>query len=297
MRVDLFSNSRVQDGAAEYLHLDPSHVRVWPGNARQREYLTILNCEDLIDSIKHEGQNHSPVMVRRIPGDRFYFELIVGTRRHFAASYIQETFNPEIKLLAKVVNMTDEEAFRAADAENRARSDVSAIERARNYADALQRFYGGKQSRMAEAMNVSKSWLSRMLTVATIPDDVLRAFASPTDLDTTRAYKLATALADEKLGPEIRRRARDLAAAQSERAGVMPIPASEVLKRLLERPRQPSGDNIRIWSSQRGAVALTLEKKDRRGLTLLVHRNSGATQDELVAAFRQALQDEIGSEI
>lgn len=42
-----------------------------------------------------------------------------------------------MKLLAQVADLDDEAAFRLADIENRARKDVSDIERARNYAAAL----------------------------------------------------------------------------------------------------------------------------------------------------------------
>ena len=65
-------------------------------------------------------------------------------------------------------DLDDEAAFRLADIENRARKDVSDIERARNYAAALEAHYGGKAVRMAERLKLSKGWLSKMLKAATI---------------------------------------------------------------------------------------------------------------------------------
>ena len=50
----------------------------------------------------------------------------------------------------EIRELTDEEAFRLSDIENRAREDISDFERARDYLRALDAYYGGKQQEMAE---------------------------------------------------------------------------------------------------------------------------------------------------
>ena len=57
----------------------------------------------------------------------------------------------------------DEEAFRLADLENRARDDLPDFERAKDYLRALSAYYEGRQKTMAERLKVSESWLTRYL--------------------------------------------------------------------------------------------------------------------------------------
>src|SRR3546814_18613675 len=78
--------------------------------------------------------------------------------------------------------MTDEEAFRIADIENRAREDLSDLERARDYLRALDAYYEGRQKVMAERINVKESWLSRYLDLARLPVELMVAFPNPQDL-------------------------------------------------------------------------------------------------------------------
>ena len=178
------------------LLLDPARVRIWPGNARHQASLTEENCRDLIDSIVAEGGQKVPVVVRRVGDDPAYdYELIAGTRRHWSISWLRANNYPETQLLAQVQNLDNESAFRLADLENRARRDVSDFERARNYREALQSYYGDRQNRMAERLNLSKGWLSKMLTVAALPDWAVAAYASPADIQLKVCYALAQRLA------------------------------------------------------------------------------------------------------
>ena len=91
--------------------------------------------------------------------------------------------------------LTDEEAFRLADIENRDREDISDYERARDYAQAVEHYYDGKQKRMAERLEISEGWLSRYLQLAKLPDEVVAAFASIRDLHEVHARTLKPLLA------------------------------------------------------------------------------------------------------
>ena len=156
------------------LLLDPARVRVWPGNARSYKHLTEESCRELIDSIVAEGGQKVPAVVRRVEGDPAHdYEVIAGTRRHWSISWLRSHSYPDMKFVAQVADLDDEAAFRLADLENRARKDVSDLERARNYAAALKAHYGNNLTRMAERLKLSKGWLSKMLKVARIPDTVI----------------------------------------------------------------------------------------------------------------------------
>ncbi|RZA29843.1 MAG: ParB/RepB/Spo0J family partition protein, partial [Proteobacteria bacterium] len=132
------------------LLLDPARVRVWPGNARSYIHLSEESCRELIASLIAEGGQKVPAIVRRVEGDPLHnYEVIAGTRRHWAISWLRAHSYPDMQFLAQVAQLDDEAAFRLADVENRARSDVSDLERARNYAEALKAHYGNHLTRMA----------------------------------------------------------------------------------------------------------------------------------------------------
>lgn len=280
--------ARITEGDVELRRLDPGCIRPWHGNPRDYGSLSQANCSELIECIAKEGGNRVPVIVRRVPGDNLYLELVAGARRHFAVSHLQRV-DANIMILAQVMTLSDQEAFRIADIENKEREDVSAVERGRNYAWARDTLYDGKQCALAAALGRKEPWVSKYLRIAAIPDEVLAAFAAPTDLAAKPAYKLAQALDDEERRSEIIARAHELAQEQADRKGVDPIAASTVLKRLLKRAGAQESQPLAAWPSKSGQPGLTLQKRGREGLSIVVHKNTDATADELMDFFRQAL--------
>jgi ParB family chromosome partitioning protein len=277
------------------LLLDPARVRNWPGNARSYAHLSEESCRELIDAIIAEGGQKVPAIVRRVEDDPNYdYEVIAGTRRHWAISWLRTNSYPEMQFVAQVANLDDEAAFRLADIENRARKDVSDLERARNYAAALKTHYGNKASRMAERLRVSKGWLSKMLKVAGIPDSIVAAFASPADLQLKPSYALAQALDDKIAASAISRAATALAKEQNARRakGQSCVPANEVLKRLLGAPaRTESGSVLYSTNSAFGRPMLSVQSANRQGVTVRLHAGSGADINDLVSALRDALSE------
>jgi ParB family transcriptional regulator, chromosome partitioning protein len=273
--------------------LDPARVKVWTGNARSHAHLSVENCQELIDAIIAEGGQKVPAIVRRIEGDPDHdFEVIAGTRRHWAIGWLRANSYPDMQFLAQVANLDDEAAFRLADIENRARKDVSDLERARNYAAALRDHYGNHATRMAERLRVSKGWLSKMLKVATIPDAIVAAFASPADVQLKPGYALAQAIDNRDAAKAVTRVAGQIAREQAARreASIPLIPAADVLKRLLTAPAEGlTKSAIHTISSQLGRPLLTIQSSNRQGVTLRLHAGAGADTDEISQAVREAL--------
>jgi ParB family chromosome partitioning protein len=273
----------------EELQLDPSRVSIWSGNARAYDRLTEASTRDLIDSIKAEGRQLFPVIVRPGNAPDHPYELIAGCRRHYAISWLRQNEGDGFPLLARVMNLTDEQAFRLSDIENRARMDVSEFERARNYAWALDAIYGGRLGELASSLAISKSWLSKTVKVGRLPDELVRAFASPDDIQIKPAYELALAFDDPERAPAILRYAQVLAQihetrAPSERA----LSGSEVIKTMLQKRR--GRIRLREWYTDDGKLALTFKRRKPNGLTVLVHPKSGADRKELVRGFEESLE-------
>ena len=278
------------------LLINPARVRLWAGNARIQERLSVETVRDLIDSILAEGGQKVPVAVRHVSGDPDYdYELIAGTRRHFAISWLRANSYPEMKLLAQVADLDDEAAFRLADVENRARKDVSDIERARNYAAALETHYGGKAARMAERLNLSKGWLSKMLKAAAIPDVVLAAFSDLGELTLNPAYALASALDDKARAEAIVAEAEVIASlnAAATAVGSPPLPGATVLKRLMAASTAPvaSVTDMRMEiAGQFGRPILAVKSVTRQGVTLHLPTGAGASDEQLQKALQTVLE-------
>lgn len=293
------SLARIHSGEARQvtqLLLDPARVRVWPGNARLARHLTERNCRALIDSIIAEGGQKVPAVIRRITGDPAHdYEVIAGTRRHWAITWLRANSYPEMRFLAQVLPLDDEAAFRLADLENRARQDISDFERARNYAAAIGEHYGGKQRRMAERLRVSEGWLSKMLQVAALPDGVIDAFASVHDIQLKPAYLLVRAMADKAAGRQIATAARQIAREQEglRAGGRTAIAAGEVLRRLLHaaNPPDPKPDLAALtYMSRLGRPALSVRSANRQGVTIRLHAGCGADPQELASALKAMLE-------
>jgi ParB family transcriptional regulator, chromosome partitioning protein len=215
--------------------VDPARCRIWEGHNRDYAALTEETCADLIESFKAEGRQNFPAIVRRVEADPAHdWEVICGARRHWTVCWMRAHDRPDFRFLVEPRELTDEEAFRLADLENRSRRDLSDYERARDYARAVERYYGGSQQQMAERLEVTKSWLSRYLELARLPAEIVEAFASRHAIGISHAAVLAPLLRADEQRERIIMEAKRLAAERAElvaRGESSPSPAG-VMQRL-----------------------------------------------------------------
>jgi ParB family transcriptional regulator, chromosome partitioning protein len=224
--------------------VDPARCRIWEGHNRDYAALNEETCADLIESFKAEGRQNFPAIVRRVAGDPDYsFEVICGARRHWTVSWMRAHHQADLKFLVEPRELTDEEAFRIADLENRSRRDLSDYERAHDYVRAVERYYGGSQQRMAERLEVSKSWLSRYLDLARLPGEVVAAFASPHVIGISHAAILAPLLRMDDQADRMHAEARRITADQADLSirGESPLSPAAVMQRLTAAARAQVG--------------------------------------------------------
>ena len=215
--------------------VDPAICRIWEGHNRDYEALNEEVCGDLLESLRAQGRQEVPAIVRRVVGNpQFKFEVICGARRHWSVSWLRAHGQPAFQFVVEPRELSDEEAFRVADLENRSRKDLSDYERAVDYARAIERYYDGNQQRMVERLGVTKSWLSRYLELARLPAEILDCFASRSSIGISHAAALAPALHH----PHLRQRVLTEAAAVKDEqrrraeAGEGPLSAAQVVSRL-----------------------------------------------------------------
>lgn len=270
------------------IRLKPAECSVWAGNARDYGLLTEDRLRSLIDSILAENGNRIPVVVRRTPKAELPYELVIGTRRHWAVSWLNAHHYPDIDLVAIIEDIDDEAAFRLADIENREREDISDLERGANYKAAVEAYYDGVQSRMAERVKLSKSSLARYIGLTDLPSSVVNAFHSPMDLQVRHGDKLlplvrnraALALMEE-VAVRIAQEQRARIAAGSDR-----ISGAEVVSRLMQAasaPRRSRSVKTRIEAN--GIGIGQVDRDQGRGLTVTLTPTDLST-DDILAALR-----------
>jgi len=272
----------------------------WQGDPVQRADLTPQSCQALIDDIAARRGNTVPVKVRRTPsGSAQPYEVLIGQRRRFAVQWLNQNGRPDILLKAQIVVMSDEEVFRHLDAEHRERDEGGELERARGYEVAVDRFYGGVQSRMAEALGFSNSQISRLLSLAQLPEEVVRAFPTPDELRVRHAEVLTPLLRRPAQRALILRAAALLAHEQqilSLRHEPL-LPAATVLNRLKQAALTSDGEADVLQMIHIGDICVGSAKPqgpgaDKQGiLAIELAITDQVSLDALFDALRQIIQD------
>ncbi len=277
--------------------VDPTRCRIWDGHNRNYVALNEVNCGDLIESMRAQGRQEVPAIVRRVTDDPLHeFEVICGARRHWTVTWLRANNYPEFKFLIEPRELTDEEGFRLADLENRSRKDLSDYERATDYARAIERYYGGSQQRMVERLEVSKSWLSRYLELARLPPEIIASFGSPQVIRITHAATLAPLLRAPKTRECVLAAAAVLAEEQA--AGTTLKPAA-VMRRLSEAAaerargvKRPSRD-IAVHGPD-GAVIATGHRGRSGSVAISIPRASARNRLHVIQGLADLLDQLLG---
>jgi len=272
------------------LSLQPGDCSVWDGNPRDQPGLSAESCRTLIESIAAEGGNRIPVLVRaNPPGSALPYELLVGSRRRFAVDWLNHNGRPELRLSALLVTLSDEEAFRLADIENRERQDITELDRARSYQAALDRYYGGVQSRMAEALSLSNSQLSRLLALAQLPDEVADAFATRDEIRVRHSEVLTPLLRKDETRERVLAAAREIGGQQQAlaREGERMLSPATVLARLKDAASERVASvphDLAITAGGERVGRIRLNRGQAMVVDLVVNEN--ADIEQLLASLR-----------
>lgn len=282
--------------------VDPARCRIWEHHNRDYGALTYERCADVIEPMIAQGKQEFPAIVRRVAGDPDHdFEVISGARRHWSVTWLRAHNYPDFRYLVEIRSLTDEQAFRLSDIENRAREDLSDLERARDYLKALDLYYGGSQKEMAKRINQSESWLSRYLDLARFHPDLIAAFPDPFELKISHVGQLKPLLKSDGSRAAVMDEARRLKAAREAGEEGQPATAPDVLRLLAgaagreaEKPKPPkapkkTGMDAQVVRSGTGAALLRVEGKDRKSLSLTLFTKGGGTRDEAEQALKDLL--------
>jgi ParB family transcriptional regulator, chromosome partitioning protein len=256
----------------QVVKLDPKLVRQSRWRNRLEGSFTGTPFSELKAEIAEAGENVVPIKVRRIggSGDAPVYEVIYGRRR------LRACLELGLLVSAIVVEMNDEQAFVEAERENRHRADLTPWEQGVFYADALREGLFASQRQMAQKLGVTQPLVSAAVRLASLPEYVVDAFASPLDLQYRWGADLAAAL--EKDPARVQKEAMEV-------ASTVPRPSAKAIVERLTRSTAkvvPENANVHQFKVA-GRTAGTLTVDASGAITLKLRAGVGKTNlaDEL----------------
>jgi len=278
--------------------VDPARCRMWVRHNRRYDMLSEAACADLLESLRSQGEQEFPAIVRRVEGDPdFDYEVICGARRHWSVSHLRQVEHRDIRFLVEERELNDEAAFRLADVENRSRKDICDFERALDYRNAVETYYGGVARRMAERLEVSEVWLSRFLELAKLPKDIVDAFGDIQQLRENHARLIKPLLADAAARPRVMAEAKRLTAQQASLrdAGAALVDPLQVLAALKaaaagEGRAAPPASSASVIANPAGTALFTLKPKGSKRVVLELALDADASNADFQAAFERELE-------
>lgn len=223
----------VSDGKP--LLLDPKTIRVSRWVNRHETSFEDANFEELKAEIQSAGGNVQPIKVRPAsdPVGAERYEIVFGHRRHRACLELG------LKVAAVLEEVDDQVLWSQMERENRSRAPLSAWEQGLMYQRALDAGLFPSLRQLAASIGRDVGDVSKAITIANLPGDVVAAFASPHEIRFADAKPLKDAVA---LAPEV------VAATAKELAKDGARPATKVIQALTQAAKGGVGSSNALSS-------------------------------------------------
>ena len=181
------------EGALPVKRLQPGEIKLSKWANRNEKSFDVPAFELLKREIAAAGENVQPIKVRPIsPEGVVKYELVYGQRRHRACSDLGIAVN------AMVQEMSDQELFLTMDRENRGREDLSPYELGLHYQRALASKLWPSQNVLAKEVGITQAYVSKVLTLAQLPEEVVGAFPSVLEIQVAWGPKLAKRIQESR---------------------------------------------------------------------------------------------------
>jgi ParB family chromosome partitioning protein len=268
------------EGADMVRALDTSLVRRSQWANRHPAEFSSNEFKALTEEIRNAGGNTQPIKVRRVTrvvdGQPEGFEIVFGHRR------FQACVEAGLKVNAVIVeHMTDLELFEAMERENRGRKNLSAWEQGMMYQDALKKGLYPSARKLEDALNINHSDCARALQLAKLPEALVKAFASPLDLQVRWAKPLTDAMQSDP--DSLLAAARKVA---SDRKGLSPL---EIFEQLIGKSVQHADKVHEIIVSGKKAATFRTSPAGRAVIEFEAGFLKPEKQDQLIAMIGKFL--------
>ncbi len=179
------------EGSLPVKKLDPTKVHPSKWANRHTSSFATPEFAALRQDIESAGENVQPIKVRPKAGSAGEYEIIFGHRRH------QACLAAGLYVNAIIEDQADKDLFVTMDRENRDRADLSPFEQGEMYRRALDEGLFPSLRALATEVNADPGNISKAISIARLPPNVLKAFPSPNDIQYRWGSQLQTALQKE----------------------------------------------------------------------------------------------------
>ena len=179
------ATSRAGDAVEEFLFLDPAQVRDELPRDRLPGAFAGSDFDELLADIRENGQNDAITVRRALDGAGF--EVAAGRRRLEACRQLGRP------VLARVRGLDDAAMLRVQFSENERREDISALERARWFAEVKSRL-SLQAKDIAAQFGLDPSTLSLYLRLSRFPQEIADRLRDPRRLSVLRARRVMEAV-------------------------------------------------------------------------------------------------------
>lgn len=261
------------------LRLDPAQIVLSRWAPRQEQSFNNSEFLELKESIRHDGENQIPILVRPLyPSAKAAgaprYELAYGQRRLRACREL------ELPVRAIVEELTEGRLVERMHAENRERARLSAYEAGLFYKRLLEAKLYASQRKMAQALGIDQADATRKIWLASLPANVIEVFRSPMEISCDDIRRLQTAWRHDAAGLQ----ARALTVLDAEG----PLPTKQAVRRVLCSSKPPAGDGGSITSGFCSSLGLDGEARaiveiqgsDTEGLTFRINARFARTDHE-----------------
>ena len=249
-------SARAGDAIEEFLFLDVESIVDRLPKDRLRGGSEGPEFDELLTDIEANGQNDAITVRRTADGT---FEVAAGRRRLEACRRLRRS------VLARVRELDDQSMLRVQFSENERRTDISALERARWFAEVRDRLRTPAKD-IAAQFGVDPSTFSLYLRLARFPEDILDRLQEPRRLAVLPARRVMEAIESDPTALQRILDALDAHQRAVSQAGSTndPVAQIEVLVRAAEGrvngrtgPRSPVPDRRHIVHQGRRIGTLT----------------------------------------
>ena len=262
---------------------DPSRCDVWAGNTRDTTAVAQDVDSELKAAIEQVGQQVA-VIARISPHDPERFEVVAGARRLTVIRQINEARKsrgePPMQILMELRDLDDRAAFELMDGENRGRSELAPIEKARSYAFAIKNTYG-TQPALAEALGLDKSNVNRTMKLLELPQSLLDVIDDVRTISAAQTSRFMADWSKPALQPTLKARIAEMSASGRIRASE----AFKSLKKAVSEDSPPAevaiihdGQEIGLVRARStGPIHIVLESQARQlGVTRAIEATRAA---------------------
>lgn len=164
--VDVQQDGNPKYGGSPKFDLSIAVEEIAPNPDQPRRDFVQQDLDELAASIREKGIIQ-PLIVRRKEAGSAIYEIVAGERRWRAAQLAQLHEVPAV-----IRDFDDSEVLEIAIIENVQRADLNAVEEALGYRQLQDRF-GHTQEQLAKALGKSRSHITNLMRLLTLPDDVV----------------------------------------------------------------------------------------------------------------------------